>query len=407
MTACDMAAALPGATADGCTLLGWVGARPAGEGLAVYWAPPRDFAPGEAVRGPQAAVPQVRRTHGLLGVRPAGRWGLLCGVNEHGVAAAAAPTRTRLSGAGPGLAGPDVVRLALERAAGARQALDAAADLVARHGPGDAHDHALFITDKQEGFLLTTCGPHWAVQQVGRVRAANEVCCVRQDWDRLSRGLSDLAIARGWQAADGNKLDFAGALALPGPDDRAALRRWGQATLRLEQQYGVLGVGALRRLLGRLVEDAAGPATPAVGFVARTEPAGVAGPTAWLAFGPAEEHVYLPLVPEAEPPAAFGGEDCPAWRRLTQPRGAGGRADRRRALAALQSRLDQAAAEYAGEAAGLRRGGDAEGLRRLAGSFMQHNWERFEEVWEEVASGEPGASAPGERPRRLHLPSGG
>jgi hypothetical protein len=390
MTGCDMAAALPAATADGRTLFGWVGARPAGEGLALYWAPPRDHAPGTTARAQHVAVPQVRRTCGVLGARPAGRWGLLFGVNEHGVAAGVAPTRTKLHGDRPGLTGPDVVRLALERAAGARQAADAAADLIARHGQGafpgcpadDAHDNAFLLADGREAFVLTACGSHWAEQQVGRAAAVNAVCGVRQDWDRLSRGLSGLAIERGWWPADGSKLDFAAALAAPGPGDAAGRRRRGEAVRRLEQASNDLNTAVFRRLLAGLVEDAD---APAAGWVVRTGPAG-AGALAWCAFGPAAEAVYFPLAPEAEPPAACCGDDGAAWRRL---------AGRGPAPAALQARLDEAVDEYAGEAADLRRRGDAEGLRRLAGSFMQHNWERLEEAWE--AAGARADAAPAAR----------
>ena len=57
-------------------------------------------------------------------------------------------------------------------------------------------------------------------------------------------------------------------------------------------------------------------------------------------------------------------------------------AETRAALADLQGRFDQVAGEFASEAIALKRRGDAEGLRRLAESFTQHNWERFEEAWE-------------------------
>ena len=75
-------------------------------------------------------LPQVRRTHALLGLRPAGAWGCVHGVNEHGVAMGATPTFMRLRGEAAGLTGADVVRLTLERSSGARQAVDAATDLI-------------------------------------------------------------------------------------------------------------------------------------------------------------------------------------------------------------------------------------------------------------------------------------
>jgi len=86
--------------------------------------------------------------------------------------------------------------------------------------------------------VLEATGPHWALGHVGSVRAVAGTCMMRQDWDRISRGLSDLAIARHWWPQDGCKLDFAGALSRPGPDHARALRRWGRATMTLETTAG-------------------------------------------------------------------------------------------------------------------------------------------------------------------------
>src|SRR5262249_30737513 len=150
--------------------------------------------------------------------------------------------------------GPDLVRLALERAQGALQAVDLLTDLTSRHGqvagPGEPPGTGcgLLLADRGDAFILAVCGRHWALQEIGQVRALGEVCHIRKDWDRISRGLADLAGARGWWECDGSKLDFAGAVCEPGVN-ADALRRWGQATLSLEQHSGEIDRGYLRRLL--------------------------------------------------------------------------------------------------------------------------------------------------------------
>src|SRR5262249_51188246 len=157
------------------------------------------------------------------------------------LAAGATTVRTRLANELPGLTGPDLVRLALERAATALQAVDVVTDLVGRHGPGvtasevDEGDPVLILADGKEAYLLAACGTYWAVQEVREVRAQCDVCQLRQDWDRISPGLADLAIKSGWWPDDGSKLDFAGALVGEDVISGPGLRRWGRATVVLEQ----------------------------------------------------------------------------------------------------------------------------------------------------------------------------
>ncbi len=393
---CEMATALPAATADGSTLFAHNSDRPAGEAWALLWAAGRDYAVGESVRVRRLTLPQVRRTHALLGLRPAGAWGCVHGVNEHGVAMGATPTFMRLRGEAAGLTGADVVRLTLERSSGARQAVDAATDLITRHGQGpcpgcpaeEDHDNAFLIADAREAHLLAACGAHWAVQQVGGVRALNEICHLRKDWDRISPGLADLAIQRGWQPEDGSKLDFSGALAADGGASALGYRWWGLATMLLEQQNGSVDHALMRRLLGEPAADPEARPTATAGLVAQVGAPADGVPVAWCSFGPPRCRLYFPLPVIVEPPPAFRGDGaeengCGLWRLmrrelLDRPPTAEARA----ALAELQGRFDQAAGEFAPEAAALKRRGDAEGLRRLAESFMQSNWERFEDMWE-------------------------
>jgi dipeptidase len=412
--ASDMVVALARATGDGHTLFGHNSNRPRGEGQALRRVAGRPFEAGEVVRTPTVTLPQVRHTTTVLATQAAGQWGYAHGVNEHRVAIGTTPIRSKLDRGQAGLAGPDLVRLALERATSARQAVDVVTDLVCRHGQGSAddegasQDNAFLIADPQEAFAVAACGHHWTVQAVGAVRALGEACHIRKDWDRISRGLADLAIEHGWWPGDGSKLDFAGAVCADGPGAAAALRRWGRATLLLEQQSGQIDVPFLRRLLADHFEGCADEVDPcdpagaslcrhagaeetatAASLVAQLGPAPVL-PVAWCTFGPPCVSVFFPLFLEGEIPEAFGGEsgvaDSVVSRRL---RGLAARATRDRhqlatvrdTVAQLQTRIDQEARELLGEATLLQRRGETEGLRRLTGSFMQHQLECFEDAW--------------------------
>jgi dipeptidase len=443
-----MVVALPRATTNGRTLFGHNSNQPGGAGESLVRVCGRAFEPGESVRTPHVTLPQVRRTHTVLAGQARGQWGYEHGVNDCGVAVGVTPYHTRLVAEQPGLAGPDLVRVALERAASARQAIDLLADLVGRHGqggytgrPGDGPDQdpALLVADAAEAYVFAACGRHWVVQEVGAVRALGEVCHLRQDWDRISRGLSDLAIARGWWPEDGSKLDFAGALCPPEHAGAAApLRRWARATVLLEQHHGEIDTAFLRHLLGdhfngcpdeidpwgpphdavrpdmaaitnalpcrplcQHARDAGAPAT-AVSLVVELGPPPEA-PLVWCAFGPPCTSVYFPLTLDDDLPGAFGW-DC-RWQgphRLRYDGPPAGmsvpqrmqwlharlREDHRvlipvrEVLAGMQSRFDQDTREFRAEAALLRDHGADDELGGLAGAFMQHNVERFEEVWD-------------------------
>ncbi len=409
--ASDMVVALPRATAEGQTLFGHNCNRPAGESLGLVREPGRAFAPGESLPLGGAVLPQVRHTCTVLACRRAGRWGYDHGVNEHGLAVGLTTIRTRLAGEHPGLRGTDLVRLTLERASGALQAVDVLTDLIARHGQADTEasspcDHAFLIADGREAFVIEAAGPYWAEQVVGSVRAVSDFSHLRQDWDRLARGLSDQAIARGWWPANGSKLDFAGSLGVEPGVAAAGLRRWGRATLLLEQHSGQIDGLFLRRLLAEhcpapaegasLCRHADGPTdigTAASLVVASGAPGSL--PLAWWAFGPPCAAVYFPLVPAGDLPAAFEAEgtggSCPVSRQARQAAADGG-ALLREALAALQEQFDQDAREFLAEAAVLRQRGDEGRLRRLAGSLMQHNLERWEAVCDEMC---PSGHRPG------------
>jgi secernin len=415
---CDMVVAIGRATVDGGTLFGHNSALPERQCQVLRRIRGRPFALGETVRVQYVELPQARQTYTVVGSQPDGCWGYAHGVNEHQVAAGCTAVSPRLTGEGPGLLGADLVRLALERSRSARQAVDCVTELIQRHGRatpprGAAHaetDHALLIADPREAFAVESAGPFWVAQEVGEVRAASDVRVVRQDWDRIAPGLAEYAIALGRWPADGSKLDFAGALRESAPGQGSGWRRWGRATLLLEQQNGHIDGGFVRRLLSDHYEgtddevdplDAAADLVPlcqhatgrshtvtAASLVAQLHADAAHLPVAWCAFGPPCSGVYFPVFLHGELPEPFtaggpeGSADSLWWRLHRLHAQLRGDADQWAAahdgLARLQARFDQDAADFAAEAAGLRERGDLDSLSRLATTFMQHTVERFE-----------------------------
>ncbi len=415
---CDMLVALGRATVDGATLIGHNSDQPIGQFQALCRTAGQDHAADEKNRTHSWELPQARQTFTVLGTQPHGAWGYTQGVNEHGLAVGCTRLRNKIPCREGGFLGPDLVRLALERCRSVAQAVDLLTTVVERYGqrvwadtsPEDAGDNLFLVADPTRATVVETAGNHWVCQDVYEVRAVSNLSTVHQDWDRISRGLSEQVLRQGWWPADGTKLDFADAVGHNPVGQESALRRWGRATLLLEQANGGIDVTLMRRILcdhyeGTLCEvdplarlqgpaplcshgsTASGRAT-AASFVTTLTGPGDRLPVIWYAFGPPCLTAYLPLFLVGNLPESLS-HPCGSGRGL------GERVKRlavhlfetpedwaclRDDFAKLQVRYNQESAEFAAEGAALKAHGAHSELERLAGLYMQHAIEQFEAV---------------------------
>ena len=130
---------------------------------------------------------------------PTWLWGAEHGVNEHGVAIGNERVRTvhRAAAARPSLIGMDLVRLGLERARSAEQAVDVMTELLDTHGQGgiadavhgEAYDSSFLIADPAHSFLLDTSGPDYAAAPFPDGTAISNRLSLRTEWTRGSPGL--------------------------------------------------------------------------------------------------------------------------------------------------------------------------------------------------------------------------
>ena len=159
--------------------------RDPNEAQRLVWAPALDHAAGARVRCTWSSVPQVDHTYAVVLSSPWWMWGAEMGGNEHGVVigneavfthgARRGRARDRDPGQDGPLLGMDLLRLALERASTAREAVEVIVTLLERHGQGGScsHDHPRFtydnsylVADRSTALVLETAGRHHAVEEV-------------------------------------------------------------------------------------------------------------------------------------------------------------------------------------------------------------------------------------------------
>ncbi len=180
--------------------------RERNEAQALEFKPAAEHDAGASLLCSYITIPQARRTNACLISRPFWMWGAEMGANEHGVVigneamhSVIAPSET------PALTGMDLLRLALERAASAAEAVNVIAALLEAHGQGGncGHLHQFFyhngflIADGREAFVLETVGRSWACERVSDERALSNAYSIGRSYERLS---ADLA---------GDQFDFA------------------------------------------------------------------------------------------------------------------------------------------------------------------------------------------------------
>ncbi len=146
------------------------------------WYPAADHGavPGD-VECTWISIPQVERTNAVLVSQPWWMWGAEMGANEYGVVIGNEAVFTNQPLGEPALLGMDLLRLALERAATAHDAVGVIVELLERHGqggpcshekPGFAYHNSFLVADSSGALVLETAGVHWAVEDVtGRGRS--------------------------------------------------------------------------------------------------------------------------------------------------------------------------------------------------------------------------------------------
>lgn len=147
-------------------------------------------------------VPEHR--HKLWLSRPYWMWGGEMGVNEHGVVIGNEAVFTKLiNHSEQKLLGMDLIRLALEQAQSADEALDVITRYLTKYGQGGSagdrnkkfrYDNSFLIADATKGWQLETAGPFWVAKQIttGFAAISNHLS-ITNDYDLSSEKMEDRA----------------------------------------------------------------------------------------------------------------------------------------------------------------------------------------------------------------------
>jgi secernin len=318
----------------------------------------------------------------VLGSRPAWMWGLEHGVNEHGVAIGNEKLYTidDPRAVAPALLGMDLVRLGLERAADADEAVAVMTDLLDRHGQGGSgeqdHDEPYFssflVVDRTHAWVLETSGRTWAARPVDDGAAISNRITLRTDWTRASADVRAGADFDRWRdpstptgIAD-HRLDATrsciatGATALTPADVVATLRHHG------DRPWGAPGadpadvspppVDVFDDWSGVTVcMHVRGYQATTASMVAELPRDHDAPMRAWIALGSPCASVYVPVFPPTDVPAELA--DPVVWARFAALRdrveGEAGEEELveiRRVLAPVEAELWASADAAAGDA---------------------------------------------------------
>ncbi|HZO88017.1 MAG TPA: C69 family dipeptidase [Chthonomonadaceae bacterium] len=217
LKSCDTMVALGNATANGQTLFAKNSDRPANECQPLVLHKRRAHPPGTLTQCQFVELPEVSTTYRHIGSRPCWCWGYEHGFNEHQVAIGNEGLHSRFSFDEPKLIGMELVRLGLERARTAAEAVEVMTDLITRYGQGafkDApldgkYDNGYLVADPHEAYVIETAGHQWAVKRVEETVGISNVYSLGTDWDRLSPEAEQVAAARGWRQPEQGRLHFA------------------------------------------------------------------------------------------------------------------------------------------------------------------------------------------------------
>jgi secernin len=203
---CTSMLAKASATKTGDTIFAKNSDRPLNEAQPLCFYKAMDHPEGAEVQCSFIRVPQVRHTYACIGSRPYVFFGFEHGINEHGlmigneqVSGREIPERKW------GLIGMDLLRLALERAKTAREAIDVISGLLEHIGTGGdpatritAFNSNFIIADPNEAYLFESHQRAWVAKKIDDVGYLSNCYSIQDDYSLIGKDVIEEAVKKGW-----------------------------------------------------------------------------------------------------------------------------------------------------------------------------------------------------------------
>ena len=205
---CDTLIATKLATTNNIAIFGKNSDRPPNEGQHIAYFPAQTYSAGSALKCTYIEIPQAEKTNAVLLSKPFWMWGAEMGFNEHGLVIgneavySKAPANKK-----PALLGMDMLRVAVERTATPREAVQIIIDLLEKFGQGGncvSHGETIYyhnsfiIANAEESWVLETVDKQWAAKQIKDVYSISNCLTLNTQWDMASPKLVELAVQKGF-----------------------------------------------------------------------------------------------------------------------------------------------------------------------------------------------------------------
>ena len=177
----------------------------------------REYEEGTMLKTTNITIPQAKRTYSVVGSRPYWIWGFEMGYNEKGLVIGNEAEGSRMQAeTEEGILGMDLLRLALERAETAKEAISVITDLLQKYGQRAnasaltqrTYENTFIITDKEACWVLETAGREWVAKEIKTKKGISNCYSIGQDFDLSSENLEKIARDNRWLSPD-EPFDFA------------------------------------------------------------------------------------------------------------------------------------------------------------------------------------------------------